>query len=60
MIFFCRCFTLALNSKVQAMVAETDPQVAVLGFKTDASKVDNKNALNMQLVKCVITVPCIK
>ena len=34
--------TLALNSKVQAqaMVAETDPQAAALGYKADASKVD--------------------
>jgi hypothetical protein len=34
--------TLALNGKVQAqaMVAETDPQAAALGYKADASKVD--------------------
>jgi High potential iron-sulfur protein len=34
--------TLVLNSKVQAqaMVAETDPQAAALGYKADASKVD--------------------
>ena len=34
--------TLALNTKVQAqaMVAETDPQAAALGYKADASKVD--------------------
>jgi hypothetical protein len=34
--------TLALNSTVQAqaMVAETDPQAAALGYKADASKVD--------------------
>ena len=34
--------TLALNSKVQAqaMVAETDPQAAALGYKSDATKVD--------------------
>ena len=34
--------TLALNTKVQAqaMVAETDPQAAALGYKSDATKVD--------------------
>ena len=34
--------TLALNNQVQAqaMVAETDPQAAALGYKADASKVD--------------------
>ena len=34
--------TLALNGTVQAqaMVAETDPQAAALGYKADASKVD--------------------
>ncbi|OZA47507.1 high-potential iron-sulfur protein [Polaromonas sp. 17-63-33] len=34
--------TLALNGKVQAqaMVSETDPQAAALGYKADASKVD--------------------
>ena len=34
--------TLALNNAVQAqaMVAETDPQAAALGYKADASKVD--------------------
>ena len=34
--------TLALNGKVQAqaMVAETDPQAAALGYKADATKVD--------------------
>jgi len=34
--------TLALNSKVQAqaMVADTDPQAAALGYKSDATKVD--------------------
>ena len=34
--------TLALNGKVQAqaMVAETDPQAAALGYRADASKVD--------------------
>jgi hypothetical protein len=34
--------TLALNGKVQAqaMVSETDPQAAALGYKSDATKVD--------------------
>ncbi|QWD66544.1 high-potential iron-sulfur protein [Polynucleobacter sp. MWH-Aus1W21] len=34
--------TLALNNtaQAQAMVAETDPQAAALGYKADASKVD--------------------
>ena len=34
--------TLALNGKVQAqaMVSETDPQAAALGYKADDSKVD--------------------
>lgn len=34
--------TLALNNTAQAkaMVAETDPQAAALGYKADASKVD--------------------
>ena len=36
--------TLALNNQVQAqaMVAETDPQAAALGYKADASKVEKK------------------
>lgn len=34
---------MALNGKVQAqaMVTESDPQAVALGYKTDASKVDN-------------------
>ena len=36
--------TLALNGQVQAqaMVSETDPQAAALGYKADTSKVDGK------------------
>ncbi|AWW46646.1 MULTISPECIES: high-potential iron-sulfur protein [Polynucleobacter] len=52
--------TLALNSKVQAqaMVAETDPQAAALGYKADASKVDKakyaKYAAGQQCSNCAL------
>jgi High potential iron-sulfur protein len=32
--------TLALNGQAQAMVAETDPQAAALGYKANATAVD--------------------
>ncbi|AKD24639.1 High potential iron-sulfur protein [Polynucleobacter duraquae] len=45
MILSAGACTLVLSVKVQAqvMVAETDPQVAALGYKSDASKVDKAN-----------------
>jgi hypothetical protein len=52
--------TLALNGKVQAqaMVAETDPQAAALGYKVDASKVDKakyaKYAAGQQCNNCAL------
>ena len=52
--------TLALNGKVQAqaMVAETDPQAAALGYKADASKVDKakyaKYAAGQQCDNCAL------
>ena len=52
--------TLALNGKVQAqaMVAETDPQAAALGYKADASKVDKakyaKYAAGQQCSNCAL------
>jgi hypothetical protein len=52
--------TLALNGKVQAqaMVAETDPQAAALGYKADATKVDKakyaKYAAGQQCDNCAL------
>ena len=52
--------TLALNGTVQAqaMVAETDPQAAALGYKADASKVDKakfaKYAAGQQCDNCAL------
>ena len=52
--------TLALNSNVQAqaMVAETDPQAAALGYKSDATKVDKakyaKYAAGQQCANCAL------
>ncbi|OIM98566.1 twin-arginine translocation pathway signal protein [Polynucleobacter sp. QLW-P1DATA-2] len=52
--------TLALNGKVQAqvMVAETDPQAAGLGYKSDATKVDKakyaKYAAGQQCSNCAL------
>jgi hypothetical protein len=50
--------TLALNGKVQAqaMVSETDPQAAALGYKADANKVDKaKYAKYAAVVRSAIT-----
>jgi High potential iron-sulfur protein len=52
--------TLALNGKVQAqaMVADTDPQAAALGYKSDATKVDKakyaKYAAGQQCSNCAL------
>ena len=52
--------TLALNSKAQAqaMVAETDPQAAALGYKSDATKADKakyaKYAAGQQCNNCAL------
>ena len=49
--------TLALNGKVQAqaMVAETDPQAAALGYKSDATKVDKaKYAAGQECDNCAL------
>jgi hypothetical protein len=52
--------TLVLNSKVQAQatVAETDPQAAALGYKSDATKVDKakfaKYAAGQQCSNCAL------
>ena len=52
--------TLALNGKVQAqaMVAETDPQAAALGYRADTSKVDKakfpKYAAGQQCDNCAL------
>jgi hypothetical protein len=52
--------SLALNGTVQAqaMVAETDPQAAALGYKADASKVDKakyaKYAAGQQCSNCAL------